>query len=285
MLTIKDISTYVINLERCKKKKEKISEILKKNNLDFNIYNAINSSNFTDNFIKNNVKIAKPFKEWLLKDKSQWGHLGCSMSHYNVLKNFIENDNKQFLLVLEDDCILDNNFSKKLIKILNDNINLNFDLLLCGYNCDSNYFNNPNHCKLNKNYKQISNNIRTINYFIGTHAYIINKNNAKKILNDCKTYIWCLDHQFSGFIKDKNYKIYAIFKPIAFSQGDNLLTEWNYKKKIDWEFGSQTQSFNNKECFNGVCKNNNLLYLIIIIIIALLILLLAFKLTNKKIKL
>jgi GR25 family glycosyltransferase involved in LPS biosynthesis len=281
MISNKNISTYVINLERCKKKKEKISEMLKKNNLDFNIYNAVNSSNFTIDFIKNNNEIDKPFKEWLLKDKSQWGHLGCSMSHYNVLKQFIENDNEKFLLVLEDDCILDNNFSKKLIKILNDNINLNFDLLLCGYNCDSDYFNNPNHCKLNKNYKQL-NNIRSINYFIGTHAYIINKNKAQKILNDCKPYIWCLDHQFSGFIKDKNYKIYGIFKPIAFSQGDNILTEWNYKKKINWEFGSQTQSFDNKECFNGICKNNNLINLtIIIFVVFILILLFIFKFCKK----
>ena len=281
MISNKNISTYVINLERCKKKKEKISEMLKKNNLDFNIYNAVNSSNFTIDFIKNNNEIDKPFKEWLLKDKSQWGHLGCSMSHYNVLKQFIENDNEKFLLVLEDDCILDNNFSKKLIKILNDNINLNYDLLLCGYNCDSDYFNNPNHCKLNKNYKQL-NNIRSINYFIGTHAYIINKNKAQKILNDCKPYIWCLDHQFSGFIKDKNYKIYGIFKPIAFSQGDNILTEWNYKKKINWEFGSQTQSFDNKECFNGICKNNNLINLtIIIFVVFILILLFIFKFCKK----
>ena len=281
MISNKNISTYVINLERCKKKKEKISEMLVKNNLDFNIYNAVNSSNFTIDFIKNNNEIDKPFKEWLLKDKSQWGHLGCSMSHYNVLKQFIENDNEKFLLVLEDDCILDNNFSKKLIKILNDNINLNFDLLLCGYNCDSDYFNNPNHCKLNKNYKQL-NNIRSINYFIGTHAYIINKNKAQKILNDCKPYIWCLDHQFSGFIKDKNYKIYGIFKPIAFSQGDNILTEWNYKKKINWEFGSQTQSFDNKECFNGICKNNNLINLtIIIFVVFILILLFIFKFCKK----
>jgi GR25 family glycosyltransferase involved in LPS biosynthesis len=282
MISNKDFSTYVINLERCKKKKEKISEMLKNNNLDFNIYNAVNSSNFTIDFIKNNNEIDKPFKEWLLKDKSHWGHLGCSMSHYNLLKQFIENDNKKFLLVLEDDCILDNNFSKKLIKILNDNINLNFDLLLCGYNCDSNYFNHRDHCILNKKYKQLNNNIRSINYFIGTHAYIINKNNAQKILNDCKPYIWCLDHQFSSFIKHKNYKIYAIFKPIAFSQGDNILTEWNYKKKIYWEFGSQTQSFNNKECFNGICKNNNLMeYVIIIIIVFVLILLLILKFSKK----
>ena len=281
MISNKDISTYVINLERCKKKKEKMSKMLVKNNLDFNIYNAVNSSNFTIDFIKNNNDIDKPFKEWLLKDKSQWGHLGCSMSHYNVLKQFIENDNEKFLLVLEDDCILDDNFSKKLIKILNNNINLNFDLLLCGYNCDSDYFNNPNHCKLNKNYKQF-NNIRSINYFIGTHSYIINKNKANNILNDCKPYIWCLDHQFSGFIKDKNYKIYGIFKPIAFSQGDNILTEWKYKKKINWQFGSQTQSFDNKECFNGICKNNNLIKLIIIIFVVLiLILLLIFRFCKK----
>ena len=223
MLTTKDISTYVINLERCKQKKQKISEMLEMNNLNFNIYNAVNASNFTIDFIKNNNEIDEAFKQFLLNDKSQWGHLGCSMSHYNVLKQFIENDNEKFLLVLEDDCILDNKFSNKLITILNDNINLNFDFLLCGYNCDSDYFTDSNHCKLNKNYKQF-NNIRSINYFIGTHAYIINKNNAQKILNDCKPYIWCLDHQFSKFIQTKNYKIYGIFEPIAFSQVDNILT-------------------------------------------------------------
>ena len=184
MITSKDISTYVINLERCKKKKQTISKMLKNNNLDFKIYNAINASEFTYDYIKNNKEISNKYKNWLLKNKSQWGHLGCSYSHYNVLKKFVENDDKKFLLVFEDDCIIYNDFSKKLIKILNDNINLNFDLLLCGYNCDSKYFPNENTCKLNKNYQQL-NNIRSINYFIGMFSYIINKNHAQKILNGC----------------------------------------------------------------------------------------------------
>ena len=280
MLTTKDISTYVINLKRCKKKKKKISNMLKNNNLDFKIYDAVNASEFTYDYIKNNNEISNKYKDWLLKNKSQWGHLGCSYSHYNVLKNFVENDDKKFLLVFEDDCIIYNDFSKKLIKILNDNINLNFDILLCGYNCDSNYFTDKNHCKLNKNYQQL-NNIRSINYFIGMFAYIINKKNAQKILNDCKPFIWCLDHQLSDFIKYKNYKIYGIFEPIAFHAGENILTEWNFTKKINSEFGSQTQSFDNKECLNGECKNNNLI-IIIIFALLILILLLIFLLKYKK---
>ena len=43
-----------------------------------------------------------------------------------------------------------------------------------------------------------------------------------------------MDHQFSSFIKNKNYKIYGIFEPIAFGPGYNKISEWNYSKKIEW---------------------------------------------------
>ena len=66
MWTKKDISTYVINLNRCIKKKNQISKMLKKNKLDFNIFNAVDSSNFTVDFIKNNNDIGEVYKNWLL---------------------------------------------------------------------------------------------------------------------------------------------------------------------------------------------------------------------------
>ena len=276
MISTDDICTYVINLKRCRRKKEKISKALDKNNLTYNFYQAVDASKFTPNIIENNKDIGTSYKNWLLKNKSKWGHLGCSMSHYNVLEKFINEHHQPYLLIFEDDVILDEDFGKKLLEVLNNHKNLEFDVLLAGYNCDSNYVPFKSSCSRNKDYTEL-NGIRSVNYFIGTHAYIIHRNNAQKILRDCKPYAWCLDHQLSGFIKSKNYKIYGIFEPIAFSQGNNAIPEWNYKKDHKWEFGSQTQAFNNKECFgDGGSKSvlyRIMQYLILFVIIVFFIIL------------
>lgn len=287
-ITKHDICTYVINLERCKHKKEFISNQLKKTGIvNFNIIKAFDATQFTDDYINNLDEsiILKIYKDWILKNKDQRGHFGCSLSHYNVLNKFINNHKEKYLLVFEDDCFIIDNFLEELLKILNEHINLDYDLLLGGYNCDSDYFKNPEHCKLNKNYTELKSGLkyklRKIHYFIGTHCYIINRNKATKILKDLLPHRWYIDHQLSSFIKEKNYNVYGIFEPIAFSQGDNIITEFNYKNKVNWQFGSQTQSNTNKECFtdlnNKFKLKNFLMPIIIIIIIFIVFLYLLFK--------
>ena len=272
IITEDDITPWVINLKRCTKKLNKMKNYFKRIDLKYNVYEAVNAVEFNEDFLKNYKNIKEPYRKWLLENKSQWGHFACSISHYNVLNNFIENQTEKYLLIFEDDVILTKNFKKEVLKTLNLNKNVDFDILTFGYNCDSNYFTSPDHCALNKEFKKV-NNLRSINYFIGMHAYLIPRNKAKKIANDCKIHEWCLDHQLSGFIKSKNYKVYGTFPPIAFSQGNNEMTEWKFKKDIKWKFGSQTQEYDNKECFNNKCDNS---YNIILIISAVSILLVLF---------
>ena len=290
-ITKDNICTYVINLERCKRKKKFISERLTEIGIhNFHLLKAVDATLFTDDYINNleESKILKIYKDWIIKSPEHRGHFGCSLSHYNVLNKFINNHNEKYLLVFEDDCFIIDNFLEELLKILNEHINLDYDLLLGGYNCDSDYYNDPEHCKLNKNYVELKSDLkyklRKIHYFIGTHCYIINRNKATKILKDLLPHRWCIDHQLSSFIKEKNYNVYGIFEPITFSQGDNIITEFNYKNKVNWQFGSQTQSNTNKECFtdsNNKFKFKNFLIPIIIIIFIVFLYLLFKNIINK----
>ena len=288
-ITKDNICTYMINLERCKRKKEYISKRLTEIGINkFNLLKAVDSTQFTDDYIKNldsNI-ITEPYKKWLIDNKERRGHFGCGLSHYNVLKKFVNNHNEKYLLVFEDDCIIIENFLEELLKILNQHADLDFDLLLGGYFCDNNVF--PELCKVNTNYTELKSNLkhklRTINYFVGTHCYLIHRDNAAKILKDYLPHRWCIDHQFAGFIKDKNYKVYGIFEPIAFNQGANIISEFSYKNEHELIFGSQTDSTTNKECFtdsNNKFKFKNLLIPIIIIIFIVFLYLLFKNIINK----
>ena len=300
-ITQHDIKTYVINLERCKRKRRNIKRMLDINDIKAQFYEAVNAAKFTDDFIRNNPDIDTNYKNWCLKNKDRRGHLGCSYSHYNVLQKFINENNEKYLLIFEDDCVIGNNFYIELLKVLNNPRLPFFDILLGGYNCDSKYFKNSNQCKLNKDYEQIDN-LRSVKYFIGMHCYLISRENAPKILKDCKPFIWCLDHQLSGFISSKEYQVWGIFNdkkenydgnnnssettygPIAFAPGNNDIPEWNFFKKQSGFLGSQTNVHDSKECFNGSCKDNNwiIILLITLFVIIIFYFIINYLILNKK---
>lgn len=92
------MKTYVINLASQIKKKEHIISECKKLNLDFEIYNAINGEELSEEFINKNV-LDYP-NCYLTK-----GEIGCALSHINIYKEIVRN-NLPYALILEDDAVL-----------------------------------------------------------------------------------------------------------------------------------------------------------------------------------
>ena len=107
---------FYINLEHRKDRKKQIESELNKMNLNYERYNAI---------------------------KKEKGYLGCSLSHLNILKE-AKRRNLKNVLIFEDDFqfIVDKSkFWEKMNKFFNDNID--YDILLIGYNINSsNSYNN-----------------------------------------------------------------------------------------------------------------------------------------------
>lgn len=228
-ITENDISINVVNLERCKKKLKRFDEQMKKYNFKYNRFNAIDKSTLTHDKVKEFNFLTDDFKNYLLEpNTNRLGHLGCNLSHIKIYKEFLKNSNKNYLLVFEDDVILAENFKNILLYSLNNikNKNIHFDILLLGFFCNSNEPVHGTVCDLNKEYYDIDN-IRSVNYFMGTHAYIIPRTSIEYIINECKILEAPIDRQLANLIQ-KDYKVYSVFEPIAFQEADNTISAWDF---------------------------------------------------------
>jgi len=93
------------------------------------------------------------------------GHLGCWMSHHAIWKNINETT-----IILEDDIVIPDMFLEKVSAILDDAIDLQYDIILLGHN----YTNN--------NKKSVSKLLNSMKWkFHGTQGYIITKQGAEKL--------------------------------------------------------------------------------------------------------
>ena len=249
-ITDNDISINVINLDHCKKKLKRFDEQMSKYDLKYNRFNAIDKSKLTQDKVKNFNFLTNDFKEYLLEtNTNRIGHLACTLSHIEIYKDFLHNSNKDYLLIFEDDVILAENFKNILFESLNNavNKNIHFDILLLGFFCNSNETGHGTQCDLNKDYYEI-NNMRSVNYFMGTHAYIIPRTSIEYIINECNILETPIDRKLSNLIQ-KNYKVFSIFEPIAFQEADNTISAWDFTYEHEMVFGSQTNG--GTECFGN----------------------------------
>lgn len=118
------------------------------------------------------------------------GEFGCAMSHRAVWTNVIKHNYKR-VIIFEDDVTLEDDFLQKLARIMN-NLPDDFDVFFLDITFippqDETYFTPP--CFwlsrfLNTSslyYAKIKPNVNVC----GTHAYIINSNSAKKLLEKTK---------------------------------------------------------------------------------------------------
>lgn len=167
---------FVINLYRDTHKKVKIEAQLKSLKLNYSIIEAV------DGKLLSSEQITLVYdKKSALKDTKRelsTGEIGCAMSHINIYKKMLK-DNMDIAVILEDDAVLNKDF-KTIIKQINQ-FPKKWELMLLGHRI----FNTPDcfikHSSLGK--YTIA---KSILRLLATHAYIVNIQGAKKLINATK---------------------------------------------------------------------------------------------------
>lgn len=194
--------------------------------------NDENYKNQIDNYYKdNNVE------DWLEHgdtkayklDKSSFRNLSnCEkynfMNHIECYKDMIKN-NYKLCLILEDDCILCDNFKidlQKYIKQMND---IDWDVVFLGKYCHNQYnFPEEGHKTTNLHLTGMSNT---------ADAYFLNYQSVRTIINNLKyPFVLPIDFEMNYWFKKYDMKVYW-GKPHLIIQGSGFHKRGDYKSTVD----------------------------------------------------
>jgi GR25 family glycosyltransferase involved in LPS biosynthesis len=166
----KDVPITFIVMTSIKERVDNVNNIIKKNNLtNTTIYDAVIGKEQNRELLYKNNTINE-----FTKNKIRDGVIGCTLSHINIWKEFMNSKTgSDKLVVMEDDMDVVDNFKNKLQNYVN-HLPDDFDISQI-YLSDTNERNNSN--------------VRKINDFVetgfpqnGTVGYIISKNGVKNVL-------------------------------------------------------------------------------------------------------
>jgi GR25 family glycosyltransferase involved in LPS biosynthesis len=114
--------------------------------------------------------------------------IGCALSHIKIWREFIERDNKdeKYVMIFEDDVVLEENFQQNMINAL-INVPADYDILYLGcVACDKNkssiYETSTIFYGKNKRAGYVNPYISIPKMAYGSHAYILSKKGAIKLL-------------------------------------------------------------------------------------------------------
>lgn len=195
-----DIPIFVINLERRPDRKAQAQSRL--NNLGINNYtltNAVDGSKLTVDQIANDYDDVRSKEIHRSMTPSE---IACALSHIECAKKIL-NDDLQYAIILEDDVELTLDF-KKFLKEFDINKNYGFDFLILGAFSSNQFFNGKLKTKQSPNILVEKESIiyldekeqdigdvsihesfyptKQLDYVHGTHAYVMSKAGAEKLL-------------------------------------------------------------------------------------------------------
>lgn len=198
------MKTYIISLNKPSVLLNQLNDI----GLKPTLFNGINGKTVNLNTIKQHFD-----NIWF--NVGPVGALGCALSHLNVWKTFVKTK-EQFCLILEDDVIFEKDFSKEKIKQVLLDTPKDFDILYLG--C----FNSPTFVYamtlllMNKKTNTCKSKlVKNTDVALATHAYIISRKGAKKLIK-------LLDHNINNHI---DFCIQRLNK-------NNLIKSYTLKNKI-----------------------------------------------------
>lgn len=96
-------------------------------NLNYEIFNAYSPNGYVDECVFNEELAFINYGR-----KLSLGEIGCSVSHKNIIKSFINESDSEWLIVLEDDFLPENCFEGFVVNIAEEKIN-NSTILLLGH--------------------------------------------------------------------------------------------------------------------------------------------------------
>jgi len=110
----KDLEIYVINLDRSQDRMLMMTERLEKLSLPYKRVSAVDGSHVK--FGRHEINAGK----YLFAHGKipQPGEIGCFMSHYSVMSEFIKHSEKEYALIFEDDMVFDSDFKDVISALL-----------------------------------------------------------------------------------------------------------------------------------------------------------------------
>lgn len=163
---------FVINLERCIEKRDKMKKKL--NGLEYEIFKAFDGRQLNDEKLQHmEAGILKEWKDPYSGRNATWGEVGCALSHYSVIEKCVQ-ENIEVAVILEDDVDLPYNFNEYINNVLND-LNKIDDWEFC-------YLSRKIMNSEKENNNQFENFVKPY-YSYWMCAYIINLKGMKKVLD------------------------------------------------------------------------------------------------------
>ena len=195
------IRTFVINLARSKDRRKNIQKHLDTIGLPFELIEAVDGNNLTQDYIDSNFDLEKSGKKWIPMNQYQ---ISIVLSHRKIFEKMIK-ENIQEDLVLEDDAIISKDYVE-LLKTRKNWIPQDSDVVLLGHRVSS-WINHQKTFKINSKY--------TIGkmYLIaaGAHGYYITLKGVSKLLKKMKQKIIKPADSITGDAVFGKHKLYAVF--------------------------------------------------------------------------
>ena len=174
-----NIDLFYINLDISHERRKKMEKQLNKININYNRFNAYNGNLIDKKF---NNKLTQDFNTINYNSriyKNKKGSLGNYISQLTCWYNFYLNSNKKYLMIMEDDILINNNFNtENIYKIINSVKDIDWTMIKFFYfgKLEGTHF-NSHLVKANcKNHMERHN--------TGMQCYILNKEKIPELIKD-----------------------------------------------------------------------------------------------------
>lgn len=185
-----NINCFIINLERCPDKKQRMIERMKQfPEIEYEFFNAIDGQKIDKDYLDNNgFEILNEWNDPFHNRKTTKGEIGCFLSHYFVYQKSkdLKND---ITLILEDDAVFEDNFLENLKNTINNFSKKGSDYDMC-YLSRKNMSNIPEKEIIfktiinGKKGNNITTNLVKPNFSYWAIGYLIKRSFCEKILSD-----------------------------------------------------------------------------------------------------
>lgn len=205
-----NFTTYWINLERSKERREKMENFFNKYKIKNERIEAINGRDI------NNLLEMAIFRNDKIPSDKNLGQFGCFFSHIKTIKKFLEDDKNEYCLILEDDCDFsvfekyNLDYDKVIEKVVKEINKPHWNIIQLSVICGD------------KRKFCLKMDLKYMNWHRGINsatAYLINKNGAKILLNKLldennKINIDLVDKTYKDYVAD--YYLYANSKAYTY---------------------------------------------------------------------
>lgn len=173
-----NLEVQIVNLKRREDRKEQMIKMCKEQNLRFNIFEAVDGKDLIKNPPADIINLFKNNDFG-----SRCGFIGCALSHKKLWEQLLNENIKDYYIILEDDIEVNIKF-KKHLKYIQKTIKSkrfeDWDIIFLAY---STY--NENFYKIQNQKQEFDINLIDFDkqqYVGGTFSYIISKSGARKLL-------------------------------------------------------------------------------------------------------